>query len=66
MTSTENAQLRSAALPTRTRWPEFDRGGHFAAMEQPELHVNDVRTPAPCVSDWPHIQLPVAVTRGTR
>jgi epoxide hydrolase len=25
-------------------WSEFDRGGHFAAMEQPELLVDDVRT----------------------
>ncbi|MEV8047069.1 epoxide hydrolase family protein [Streptomyces griseoluteus] len=26
------------------RWTEFDRGGHFAAMEQPELLVGDVRS----------------------
>jgi microsomal epoxide hydrolase len=25
------------------RWSEFDRGGHFAAMEQPDLFVQDVR-----------------------
>jgi microsomal epoxide hydrolase len=31
-------------LPTLTRWTEFDRGGHFAALEQPELLVDDVRT----------------------
>ena len=24
-------------------WSEFDRGGHFAAMEQPDLLVGDVR-----------------------
>ncbi|MFI1488282.1 epoxide hydrolase family protein [Streptomyces sp. NPDC020747] len=24
-------------------WTEFDRGGHFAAMEQPELLVGDIR-----------------------
>jgi hypothetical protein len=24
-------------------WTEFDRGGHFAAMEEPELLVEDVR-----------------------
>jgi pimeloyl-ACP methyl ester carboxylesterase len=30
-------------LPTLTHWTEFDRGGHFAAMEQPELFVGDVR-----------------------
>ncbi|HEX5121359.1 MAG TPA: hypothetical protein VFW65_39750 [Pseudonocardiaceae bacterium] len=28
---------------TITHWTEFDRGGHFAAMEQPELLVRDVR-----------------------
>ncbi|GAA0324514.1 epoxide hydrolase family protein [Streptomyces turgidiscabies] len=26
------------------RWTEFGRGGHFAAMEQPELLVGDIRT----------------------
>jgi microsomal epoxide hydrolase len=30
-------------LPTLTHWTEFDRGGHFPALEQPELLVNDVR-----------------------
>jgi pimeloyl-ACP methyl ester carboxylesterase len=25
------------------RWSEFDRGGHFAAMEEPDLLVGDVR-----------------------
>jgi pimeloyl-ACP methyl ester carboxylesterase len=25
-------------------WSEFDRGGHFAAMEAPDLLINDVRT----------------------
>ena len=25
-------------------WTEFDRGGHFAAMEAPDLLVGDVRT----------------------
>ena len=24
-------------------WTEFDRGGHFAAMEQPGLLVDDIR-----------------------
>ena len=24
-------------------WSEFDRGGHFAAMEAPDLLVGDVR-----------------------
>jgi pimeloyl-ACP methyl ester carboxylesterase len=26
-----------------TRWTELPRGGHFAAMEQPELLVEDIR-----------------------
>jgi microsomal epoxide hydrolase len=25
------------------RWTEFDRGGHFAAMEEPELLIEDIR-----------------------
>jgi pimeloyl-ACP methyl ester carboxylesterase len=25
-------------------WGELDRGGHFAAWEQPELFVNEIRT----------------------
>ena len=25
-------------------WSDFDRGGHFAAMEAPDLLVGDVRT----------------------
>ena len=27
-----------------TRWVDMPRGGHFAAMEQPELFVDDVRS----------------------
>ena len=26
-----------------TRWTEFDRGGHFASLEEPELLVDDIR-----------------------
>jgi pimeloyl-ACP methyl ester carboxylesterase len=25
------------------RWTEFDRGGHFAALEEPDLLVEDIR-----------------------
>ncbi len=25
------------------RWTEFDRGGHFAALEEPDLLVPDIR-----------------------
>lgn len=41
------------ALPVRrfaerdnhiVHWSEFDRGGHFAAMEQPDLFIDDLRT----------------------
>jgi hypothetical protein len=28
---------------TIVHWSEFDRGGHFAAMEAPDLLVGDVR-----------------------
>jgi len=34
--------LAERAYPI-VRWTEFDRGGHFAAMEVPELFVEDVR-----------------------
>ena len=27
-----------------THWADMPRGGHFAAMEQPELFADDVRT----------------------
>jgi cytochrome P450/pimeloyl-ACP methyl ester carboxylesterase len=39
--------IRSLAerdLPTLARWTEFDRGGHFAALEQPDLLINDIRS----------------------
>ncbi|MDQ7806741.1 epoxide hydrolase [Amycolatopsis sp. A133] len=29
-------------IPTIKHWTEFDRGGHFAAMEQPELLAGDI------------------------
>ncbi|WRZ94933.1 epoxide hydrolase [Streptomyces sp. NBC_01007] len=37
--------LRHIAERTDTivRWTEFDRGGHFAAMEEPDLLVADIR-----------------------
>ncbi|MEU1586939.1 epoxide hydrolase family protein [Micromonospora sp. NPDC005710] len=31
-------------LPTLAHWSEFDRGGHFPALEQPALLVTDLRT----------------------
>ncbi|WP_433202080.1 epoxide hydrolase family protein [Dactylosporangium sp. CS-047395] len=30
-------------LPTLTHWTEFDRGGHFAALQQGDLLVTDLR-----------------------
>jgi microsomal epoxide hydrolase len=30
-------------IPTITHWTEFERGGHFAALEQPASFVGDVR-----------------------
>lgn len=38
--------LRHIAARTNTmvQWTEYDRGGHFAAMEQPDLLVADIRT----------------------
>ncbi|MEU5704680.1 epoxide hydrolase family protein [Streptomyces aurantiacus] len=34
---------RADRTDTVVRWTEFDRGGHFAAMEEPELLIGDVR-----------------------
>jgi pimeloyl-ACP methyl ester carboxylesterase len=41
----EDVSIRrySEQLNTVTRWTEFDRGGHFAALEAPDLFVDDVR-----------------------
>jgi epoxide hydrolase len=36
--------LADQAFPNIVQWSEFDRGGHFAALEQPELFVEDVRS----------------------
>jgi hypothetical protein len=37
--------IRSLLDPGETmHWTEFDRGGHFPAMEVPDLLVGDVRT----------------------
>jgi microsomal epoxide hydrolase len=36
-------RLADRDLPTITHWTEFERGGHFAALEQPESLVTDVR-----------------------
>ena len=33
----------AAMYPNLTHWTDMDRGGHFAAIEQPELFVDDVR-----------------------
>jgi pimeloyl-ACP methyl ester carboxylesterase len=36
--------LAEREYPNITQWTEFDRGGHFAAMEQPGLLTADIRT----------------------
>ncbi|WP_414640030.1 epoxide hydrolase family protein [Amycolatopsis sp.] len=36
-------RFAESILPTLSRWTEFDRGGHFATMEQPDLLVDDLR-----------------------
>jgi polyisoprenoid-binding protein YceI len=33
----------SARFDDVVHWSEFDRGGHFAAMEVPEILVEDIR-----------------------
>jgi epoxide hydrolase len=42
----EDVAIRRYAEPGNNivHWTEFDRGGHFAAMEAPDLLVGDVRT----------------------
>jgi pimeloyl-ACP methyl ester carboxylesterase len=37
------ARMLAEKTNTIVRWTEFDRGGHFAAMEEPALLVGDVR-----------------------
>jgi pimeloyl-ACP methyl ester carboxylesterase len=37
-------RLADRDIPTITRWTEFTQGGHFAAMEQPSLLVEDIRS----------------------
>ncbi|MGH1493694.1 MAG: epoxide hydrolase family protein [Acidimicrobiales bacterium] len=34
----------AASYPQLTHWTDMERGGHFAAFEQPELFIEDVRT----------------------
>lgn len=36
-------RLAEGILPTLCHWSEFDRGGHFAALEQPRTFVTDLR-----------------------
>ncbi len=36
-------KLADRGFPNIKRWTEFDRGGHFAAMEEPDLFIADVR-----------------------
>jgi microsomal epoxide hydrolase len=37
-------RLADRDLPTIIHWTEFDRGGHFAALEQPALLTGDIRS----------------------
>ena len=37
-------RLADRDVPTLAHWTEFDRGGHFAAMEEPKLLTDDVRS----------------------
>jgi pimeloyl-ACP methyl ester carboxylesterase len=37
-------RLADRDIPTLSHWTEFDRGGHFAAMEQPKLLTDDIRS----------------------
>jgi microsomal epoxide hydrolase len=37
-------RLAEQRFPNIIQWNEFDRGGHFPAMEQPDLFVADLRS----------------------
>jgi pimeloyl-ACP methyl ester carboxylesterase len=37
-------RLADRDVPTLAHWTEFDRGGHFAAMEEPKLLTDDIRS----------------------
>lgn len=51
-------------LPTLARWTEFDHGGHFAALEQPDLLVDDVRAFARSLESPKVGRCPVLDTTG--
>ena len=51
-------------LPTLARWTEFPRGGHFAALEQPDLLVDDVRAFARSLESPKQGRCPVLDTTG--
>jgi epoxide hydrolase len=36
-------ELRKTGAANIVHWTDFERGGHFAAMEAPDLFVKDVR-----------------------
>ena len=40
---TSRSAVRASRATHITHWSEFDRGGHFAALEAPDLFVQDVR-----------------------
>ncbi|MFJ7219480.1 epoxide hydrolase family protein [Amycolatopsis sp. NPDC098790] len=46
-------RLADRDLPSIRHWSEFDRGGHFAALEQPELLAEDIRAFARGLKDEP-------------
>lgn len=37
-------RLADRDCPNIVHWTEFDRGGHFAAMEEPDLFIGDLRS----------------------
>src|SRR5439155_25771085 len=37
-------RLADARFPNIVQWNEYDRGGHFPAMEEPDLFVQDLRS----------------------
>lgn len=40
----EDLSIRRFAVNTVVHWSESDRGGHFAALEDPEFLASDIKT----------------------
>jgi len=46
------------------RWTEMSHGGHFAAMEQPDLFVEDIRATFAALAKLPAKRNPIVMPRA--